>query len=58
MDSTTQYFLIGSTFALLGAVVKLLYDSKCSKISCCCVEIERDIAHEVEIEEHKTEHHV
>lgn len=58
MDPATQYFIIASTFALLGAVVKLLYDSKCSKISCCCIEIERDIQREIEIEEEKIERNV
>ena len=53
MDSSTTYFIIASVSAFGGALLKLLYDSKCKNVNICfgCVEIERDIEHEVEIEE-------
>ena len=38
--------IIGSTTALLGLLCKLSYSSKCTKVKCCCIEIERDTEHE------------
>lgn len=35
-----------SGFAFLGAVLGVIYKSKCVKIKCCCVEIDRDVAGE------------
>lgn len=32
-----------SGFAFLGAVLGVIYKSKCVKIKCCCVEIDRDV---------------
>jgi len=53
MESSTIYFIIASVSAFCGALLKLIYDSKCRHLNICfgCVEIERDIEHEVEIEE-------
>lgn len=53
METSTIYFIIASVSAFGGALLKLIYDSKCKHLNICfgCVEIERDIAHEVEIEE-------
>jgi len=58
MDTSTTYFIIASASAFGGALLKLLYDSKCSHLNFCfgCVEIERDVGREQEIEEHR-EHH-
>ncbi len=55
MDTSTTYFIIASVSAFAGALLKLLYDSKCSHLNVCfgCLQIERDITHEVEIEEHR-----
>jgi len=55
MDPSTTYFIIASASAFGGALLKLLYDSKCSHLNICfgCVELERDIKSEVEVEEHK-----
>jgi len=55
MDASTTYFIIASVSAFGGALLKLLYDSKCSHLNICfgCVELERDIKSEVEVEEHK-----
>ena len=38
--------IIGSATALLGLLCKLSYSSKCTKIKCCCLEIERDTENE------------
>ena len=35
-----------SGFAFLGAVLTVLYKSKCVRIKCCCLEIDRDVAGE------------
>lgn len=35
-----------SGFAFLGAVLGVIYKSKCVKIKCCCIEIDRDVAGE------------
>ena len=55
MDSSTTYFIIASVSAFGGALLKLLYDSKCRHLNICfgCIAIERDIEREIEIEEHK-----
>ena len=39
--------------ALLGLLIRYSFLSKCIKIKCCCCEIERDIKHEISVEEHK-----
>jgi hypothetical protein len=46
-------FIITSASALCGAILKTLYDSKCKRCKICCVEIDRDIEAEVDLEEYK-----
>ena len=41
--------IIGSGTALLGLLCKLTYSSKCKRIKCGCITIERDTDHEVAI---------
>jgi len=55
MDTSTTYFIIASVSAFGGALLKLLYDSKCKHMNLCfgCVEIERDINQEVEAENNR-----
>jgi hypothetical protein len=53
MEDTIVMFLITSASALFGAILKTLYDSKCRKCKMCCIEIDRDIEAEVDLEEHK-----
>jgi len=53
MDDTIIMFLITSASALCGAILKTLYDSKCKRCKMCCIEIDRDIDAEVDLEEHK-----
>lgn len=55
MSDTTNYLIVSAVCGLLLAVVKLLYDSKCSHIKCFCLEIDRDIKTEQKIEEEKME---
>jgi len=38
--------IIGSATALVGLCCKLSYSSKCTKVKCCCIEIDRDTEHE------------
>ena len=40
-------FLVGSATALCGIMLKLMYDSKCKTIECCCIRIERDTSGEI-----------
>lgn len=54
MDNTILMFIITSASALCGAILKTLYDSKCKRCKICCIEIDRDIDAEVDLEEHKT----
>ena len=53
MDDTLIMFLITTSSALFGAILKTLYDSKCKRCKIGCIEIDRDIDAEVDIEEHK-----
>jgi hypothetical protein len=55
MNDNTIYFIISSVSAICGALIKLLYDSKCSHISILygCVDVDRNIMVEQQIEEHK-----
>ena len=53
MDDTLIMFLITTSSALFGAILKTLYDSKCKRCKMCCIEIDRDIDAEVDLEEHK-----
>lgn len=55
MDSNVTYFIISSVSAIIGAIIKLIYDSKCSHVNILygCVDIDRNIIAEKEIEEHK-----
>ena len=38
--------IIGSATALMGLCCKLSYSSKCTKVKCCCLTIDRDTEHE------------
>jgi len=53
MNDTIIMFLITSASALFGAILKTLYDSKCKRCKMCCIEVDRDIDAEVDLEEHK-----
>ena len=49
-------FLVGSATALCGIMLKLMYDSKCKTIECCCIKIERDTAGEISEDKYKISH--
>ena len=49
MDSTIIALIIGSSTALIGLCLKLSYSSKCKRIKCGCITIERDTDHEQNI---------
>ena len=49
-------FLVGSATALCGLLLHICYQSKCKKIECCCVKIERDTAGEISEEKYKINH--
>jgi len=53
MTDTILMFIITTSSALCGAILKTLYDSKCKRCKICCIEIDRDIDAEVDLEEHK-----
>lgn len=59
VDASTTYFIIASVSAFGGALLKLIYDSKCRHLNICfgCVEIERDIQHEIEADELRAQNH-
>lgn len=42
--------LITGGFGFLAAVLGILYKSKCTRIECCCVKIDRDVAGEEKID--------
>ena len=46
METGIIALIIGSATALCGLICKLAYSSKCTKVKCCCIEIERDTIHE------------
>jgi len=49
-------FLVGSATALCGIMLKLMYDSKCKTIECCCIRIERDTVGEISEDKYKISH--
>ena len=49
-------FLVGSATALCGIMLKLMYDSKCKKVECFCIKIERDTAGEISEDKFKITH--
>jgi hypothetical protein len=44
-------FVISSGIALILAIAKLCYKSKCKEVNVCCFKIVRDIENEVELDE-------
>jgi hypothetical protein len=41
--------IIGTASALVGLLCKLTYSSKCTKVRCGCIEINRDTANEAPV---------
>lgn len=48
------FFLAIGTMLMgvLGLLIRYSYRSRCTHVKCCCLEIERDIAGEIESDEH------
>jgi hypothetical protein len=46
METGIIALIIGSATALCGLMCKLTYSSKCTKVKCGSIEIERDTIHE------------
>jgi hypothetical protein len=53
MNDTTAYLIVSAICGLILAAMKVCYDSKCVRIKCGCIEIDRDIQEESHIEEMK-----
>ena len=51
-------FLVGTSAGIVGVILKICYDSKCSDIECCCIKIKRDIGKEVEEDKFKIQHNI
>jgi len=51
-------FLVGTSAGIVGIILKLCYDSKCSDIECCCIKIKRDIGKELEEDKFKIQHNI
>jgi hypothetical protein len=49
-------FVVASASALCGILIKVLYESKCKTIECCCIKIERDTAGEISEDKFKISH--
>jgi hypothetical protein len=49
-------FVVSSASALCGILIKVLYESKCKKVECCCILIERDTAGEISEDKYKISH--
>ena len=43
--------IITGGFGFLGGVLAILYKSKCTRIECCCVKIDRDVAGEEKLDQ-------
>jgi len=48
--------LITGGFGFLAGCLAILYKSKCTRIECCCIKIDRDVAGEEKIDEETLRH--
>ena len=53
LSETFYVFVVATASALIGLVLKLCYDSKCTNIDCLCLKIKRDTAGEIEEDKYK-----
>ena len=49
-------FVVASASALCAILIKVMYESKCKKVECCCIKIERDTAGEISEDKFKITH--
>ena len=55
-DDAFWLTLAGLVFSFLGLVLNSLFKSKCKKCKVCCLEVERDVAIELQEERLELEH--
>ncbi len=53
LSETFYVFVVATASALIGLVLKLCYDSKCTNIDCLCLKIKRDTAGEIDEDKYK-----
>ena len=58
LSETFYVFVVASASALLGIILKVCYDSKCTEIDCLCLKIKRDTAGEISEDLYKIDHSV
>ena len=58
LSETFYVFIVASASALIGLILKLCYDSKCTDINLFCLKIKRDTTGEIEEEQFKIEHNI
>jgi hypothetical protein len=46
LDGNFWLIMAGIVFGAIAGIGKLCYKSKCKRVGCCCLQIERDIAAE------------
>ena len=51
-------FLVGTSAGILGVILKLCYESKCNRVKCCCLEIDRNVETEFAEDKFKIEHNI
>ena len=56
LSETFYVFVVATASALIGLVLKLCYDSKCTNIDCLCLKIKRDTAGEIDEDKYKLSH--
>ena len=56
LSETFYVFVVASVSALLGIILKVCYDSKCTEIDCLCLKIKRDTAGEIDEDKYKLDH--
>jgi len=58
LSETFYVFIVATVSALIGLILKLCYDSKCTDINLFCLKIKRDTAGEIEEDKFKIEHNI
>jgi hypothetical protein len=56
LSETFYVFIVATSSALIGLILKLCYDSKCTNIDLFCLKIKRDTAGEIDEDKFKIEH--
>ena len=55
LSETFYVFIVATASALIGLILKLCYDSKCTDINLFCLKIKRDTAGEIDEDKFKIE---